>query len=282
MTNSGSKVWLITGSNRGFGLEIARAALRCGDSVVATARNIGQLEVELGCDDGRLLVLNLDVTDPSSICNAVASALHKFKKIDVLVNNAGYGQLGAFEEISSQAIEQQFSTNVFGLMNVTKEVLPSMRKQGSGHIFNLSSAAGLKGGNRYSVYAATKFAVVGFSESLAEELKSFGVKVTCVEPGYFRTDFLDGSSLKFGTHSVADYESTTAKFKVNIANANKSQAGDPAKLAQAIILLAHDENPPLHFPVGLDTLDWINQRNAKIESDINAWRNLSSNTIFDS
>lgn len=141
-----SKVWFITGANRGFGLEIARAALQEGDTVIATARDIERLTTILGLEASRLLLLKLDVTEQTTIRNAVDSALKKFGKIDILVNNAGYGQLGAFEEITSQEVEQQFDTNVFGLMNVTREVLPSMRKQKSGHIVNLSSAAGLKGG----------------------------------------------------------------------------------------------------------------------------------------
>ena len=267
-----SKVWFITGANRGFGLEIARAALQEGDTVIATARDIERLTTILGLEASRLLLLKLDVTEQTTIRNAVDSALKKFGKIDILVNNAGYGQLGAFEEITSQEVEQQFDTNVFGLMNVTREVLPSMRKQKSGHIVNLSSAAGLKGGNRYSVYAASKFAVVGFSESLAEELKNFGIKVTSVEPGYFRTDFLDGSSLKFGANLIEDYESTSTKFKIHLGNANKAQTGDPIKLAQAIITLTKSPNPPLHFPVGSDTLEWIEQRDAKIKDDISKWR----------
>jgi NAD(P)-dependent dehydrogenase (short-subunit alcohol dehydrogenase family) len=282
MTNKKApKVWFITGANRGFGLEIARVVMQSGDLVVATARNLDQLLAILGLETTQLLPLRVDVTDQDSIRAAITLAIKKFTKIDILVNNAGYGQLGAFEEISSQAIEEQFSTNVFGLMNVTREVLPFMRKQKSGHIFNFSSAAGLKGGNRYSVYAASKFAVVGFSESLAEELKNFGIQITCVEPGYFRTDFLDLSSLRFGTQPVEEYEGTSKKFKINLSAANRAQAGDPMKLAKAIITLAQSDNPPLHFPVGVDTLDWIEQRNFKINSDIDTWRELSMNTAFD-
>ena len=274
------KIWFITGASRGFGLEIAKVALENEDYVVATGRNLSKLYSVLGLDSEKLLCAEMDVTNSTSIKCAVTLALEKFGRISILVNNAGYGQMGAFEEVSESAVEKQFATNVFGLMAVTREVLPVMREKRGGHIFNIASVAGLKGGNRYGVYSASKFAVVGFSESLAQEVRGFGIKVTCIEPGYFRTDFLDSSSMKYGDKSIDDYAVITSKFKRNLSATNQLQNGDPYKLAQAMIVLASSENAPIHFPVGADAIEWVDDRNRSISEDIDAWKNLSVRTKF--
>lgn len=280
MKKRGPNIWFVTGASRGFGLQITKAALEIGDCVVATGRNLKQLHIALGPDSQHLLCAELDVTHPTSIKHAVTLALEKFGCISILVNNAGYGQMGAFEEIAESEVERQFATNVLGLMHVTREVLPVMREKRKGRIFNIASVAGLRGGNRYAVYAASKFAVVGFSESLAQEVRSFGIKVTCVEPGYFRTDFLDLSSMMFGSKVVDDYALTTDKFKRNLSAINHIQDGDPHKLAKAIIVLAGSENAPIHFPAGADAIEWIDERNRSISDDINAWKNLSLETKY--
>jgi NAD(P)-dependent dehydrogenase (short-subunit alcohol dehydrogenase family) len=280
MSNINSPVWFITGANRGLGLEIAKAGLALGYRVVATARNTQSINQELGPDSDHLLSLSLDVTNASSIEAAVNHAKETFLRIDVLVNNAGYGQMGAFEEVTPEAVERQFSTNVFGLMDVTRTILPIMRRNGKGHIFNVSSAAGLKGGNRYSVYAASKFAVTGFSESLAEELRMFGIKVTVIEPGYFRTDFLDSSSIAHGTKAIEDYQAKSEKFRSNIANANQLQSGDPKKLARALMIIEASESPPIHFLAGRDAMDWLISKNQLMNDDISIWHELSVNTDF--
>jgi len=277
-----SQVWLITGASRGLGAAIAQAALAAGHRVVATARDAAHIHATLGQDGERLRALALDVTDAAAVDQAVAQAHAAFGRLDVLVNNAGYGQMGAFEEIEPAAIERQFATNVFGLMNVTRAVLPFMRQQRSGHIFNIASVAGYKGGPRFSVYAASKFAVAGFSESLAAELREFDIRVTAVEPGYFRTDFLDASSLVHGTRSIADYAESSERFREQLAPYNHQQAGDPARLGAALISLAAAATPPRHFPVGADAIEWIESKHAAVTKDVESWRELSVATAFDS
>lgn len=274
------QVWLITGANRGLGAAISKAALAAGHHVVATARNPASLVEALGEGNDRLLPLALDVTDASAAQAAAAQVVATYGRIDVLVNNAGYGQLGAFEEISPADIERQFATNVFGLMHVARAVLPVMRKQRSGRLFNISSMAGYKGGGRFSVYAASKFAVVGFSESLAEELKEFGILVTVVEPGYFRTDFLDSSSVAHGNTVIQDYAVSSAAKRERSDAYNHQQLGDPAKLGAALVKLAAEATPPLHFPVGADAIQWVESKNAAVQADVDQWRQLSAGTAF--
>jgi NAD(P)-dependent dehydrogenase (short-subunit alcohol dehydrogenase family) len=275
-----SQVWLITGANRGLGAAIARAALRAGHRVVAAARNPQSIVTALGEANHRLLPLALDVTDAAATQAAAAQAVATYGRIDVLVNNAGYGQLGAFEELSPPDIERQFATNVFGLMHVTRAVLPVMRQQRSGRVFNISSMAGYKGGSRYSIYAASKFAVVGFSESLAEEVKEFGIHVTVVEPGYFRTDFLDRSSVAHGSQVIPDYASASAAKRERSDAYNHQQPGDPARLGAALVKLATEAAPPLHFPVGADAIQWVESKNAAVQADVEQWRQLSIGTAF--
>ena len=274
------QVWLVTGAGRGLGAAIAGAALAAGHQVVATARNPADITRALGEDKANLLALALDVTDASAIAATVATTLATFGRLDVLVNNAGYGQLGAFEEVDSEAVERQFATNVFGLMQVTRAVLPAMRQQRFGHIFNIASVAGIKGGNRFSVYAASKFAVVGFSESLAAELRDFNIRVTAVEPGYFRTDFLDASSLRQGTRRVEDYAAASEVFWEQLAHYNHQQEGDPTKLGEALVKLAAEEKPPRHFPVGADAIEWVESKHAALTADVERWRELSVATAF--
>ncbi len=229
------KTWFITGANRGLGLEIVRAALEAGDQVVATARKPEQVEAGLAYDGDRLLALPLDITDQASIEAAVDAACKRFGRIDVLVNNAGYGQLGVFEQVSVAAIERQFSTNVFGTFAVTRAVLPVMRAQRSGHILTVSSIGGLTGAEGGSIYCATKFALEGWSESLSLELAQFGINTTLIEPGFFRTDFLDNSSAFYGDIAISDYAEYAAKQKSGLDDLNQKQAGDPAKLGKAIV-----------------------------------------------
>ncbi len=275
-----SQVWLITGANRGLGAAIARAALDAGHIVVAAARNPDSIKSTLDAGEDRLRSIAIDVTEPLSTVDAAAFAVSAFGRIDVLVNNAGYGQLGAFEELDPEAIKRQFDTNVFGLMNLTRAVLPTMRQQRSGRIFNISSTAGYKGGDRYSIYAASKFAVEGFSESLSEELAEFGIFVTAVEPGYFRTDFLDDSSVAHGSVSIADYAASSAARRAMIEAYNHVQSGAPAKLGRALVTLAAEANPPRHFPVGADAIEMIEQKNMAVGADVERFRDLSIATAF--
>lgn len=273
-----SKVWFITGATRGIGLEIARAALAAGDRVVATGRRLDALQRAFPETSAQLKLATLDVADEAQALAAVEAAQAAFGRIDVLVNNAGYGQLDHFEQIAAADICRQFDTNVFGLMNVTRAVLPLMRRQRSGHVVNLSSMAGVLGFAGASVYCATKFAIEGFSESLAPELQPFGIHVTLVEPGFFRTDFLDASSVRYGRHAVADYAETASAQKAFFEGRNHQQAGDPAKLGRIVVQLAGMAQPPLRFAAGTDSVEGISASLAGRAQEVQRWRALSVST----
>ena len=226
------KTWFITGASRGFGGLIMEAALAT-DAVVATARDPSSI-----ADHPRLLKLPLDVTNEVQARDAAAKAIETFGRIDVLVNNAGYGLLGAIEEASAIEVERVFATNVFGLLNVTRAVLPYMRSQRSGHIINMSSIGGYASSHGWGIYCATKFAVEGISEALSIELAPLGIHATVVEPGYFRTDFLSAQSLSSTAVRLDDYADTVGEMRTFAAAVNHQQPGDPQRLAQAIVQLA--------------------------------------------
>jgi NAD(P)-dependent dehydrogenase (short-subunit alcohol dehydrogenase family) len=276
-----SKTWFITGSSRGIGAEIAKAALVAGDNVVATGRNLEQLQKAYAGDGDRVLPLVLDVGDEAQASAAVDVAVARFGRIDVLVNNAGYGQLGLFEENDHVAIEKQFATNVYGTFHVTRAVLPVMRRQRSGHIMNLSSIGGFVGYPGASIYCAAKFAVEGFSESLAPELAQFGIHVTIVEPGFFRTDFLDGSSVRYGTKTIGNYGTFGTDIEASYNNHSHQQAGDPAKLGKVLVDLASEDNPPLRYLAGSDAVDVATAKLARHGAEIARWRDLSISTDGD-
>ncbi|BCP54332.1 short-chain dehydrogenase/reductase [Kaistia sp. 32K] len=273
-----SKIWFVTGATRGIGAEIVKAALAAGDSVVATGRNpAGIVAAHAGAGD-RLLALPLDVTDKAGIATAVDAAVTRFGRIDVLVNNAGYGHLGLFEETEPGDAERQFATNVFGLFDVTRAILPVLRKQRAGHIFNLSSIAGLRGGLGGSLYCASKFAIEGFSESLAHEVAPFGIHVTVVEPGFFRTDFLDESSVRFASHPIVDYAETSAQIREGYRDRNHQQAGDPVKLAAVIVDLAAREKPLFRYAAGSDAAGVFAAKIERLQGELEATRPLSHTT----
>jgi len=274
------RVWFITGASRGFGALIAEQALKAGDAVVATARNPKTVTDRLG-DNPNLLAVTLDVTDEAQANAAAEQAVKRFGRIDVLLNNAGFGLLGAVEEATSAEIERLYATNVFGLLKVTRAVLPHMRRQRSGHVINISSVGGYVGYPGWGVYCSTKFAVEALSESLSAELKPLGVKVTVVEPGFFRTDFLDESSLSVSPSAIADYNDTPAGAMRNFAgDHNHAQPGDPARLAKAMITFANAENPPLRMPFGSDTVSAIEAKNESVAKELAAWRDLAVSTDF--
>ncbi|WP_213992984.1 oxidoreductase [Sodalis sp. dw_96] len=272
-------VWFITGAARGFGALIAQAALAEGDAVVATARNPDAIVERLGLSPG-LLPLKMDVTDSEQMHAAVKAALATFGRIDVLVNNAGFGLLGAIEESALSDVRRMYDTNVFGLLSVTQAVLPQMRQQRAGHIINFSSIGGYRSAAGFGVYCSTKFAVEGLSEALHDELKPLGINVTVVEPGYFRTDFLDASSLTKADHIIDDYDQTAGAVRRVAATLNHNQPGDPLRLATAIIQLVNAGTPPLRLPLGTDTLAAIAKKNALVEQEMNAWAALSASTDF--
>jgi NAD(P)-dependent dehydrogenase (short-subunit alcohol dehydrogenase family) len=273
------KVWMLTGASRGFGSEIAKAALEAGENVVATARKVEALD-HLGKSDN-LYKVAMDVTDEGQVKSAVDAALAHFGRIDVLVNNAGYGLLGAVEEGSGKEIENLYRTNVFGLLTVTRAVLPHMRKQRSGHIINMSSVGGYASGPGWGLYCSTKFAVEAIGEALSAELAPLGIHATIVEPGYFRTDFLDSSSLEATKERISDYAETVGRMRDFAAGRNHQQPGDPKKLAQAFIELANQSEPPVRLPLGTDTLTRIAEKNAFVEKENAKWRTLSVSTDFD-
>ncbi|OON64752.1 short-chain dehydrogenase/reductase [Massilia sp. KIM] len=272
------KCWFITGASRGLGLDIAKAALRAGDCVMATGRDPQQVLAALGGDSECLMVARLDVDHPEDAHAAVAMALERFGGIDVLVNNAGYGHLGFFEESTAQDIRHQFDSNVFGLMEVTRAVLPSMRAAGAGHILNMSSLAGVRGSAFSSIYCASKFAVEGFSEALAEELAPFGIRVTIVEPGPFRTDFLSGRSLRVGAACLPGYDAARERLRASFEARNGRQAGDPERLARALLTLVNDPHPPLRFLAGSVASDAALHKLEHMRGEIDRWRDLSTGT----
>ena len=272
------KIWFVTGASRGIGGEIAKAVLDAADKLVATARKIETLDY-LGKHDN-LLNVAMDVTDEAQVQKAVSEALARFGRIDVLVNNAGYGLLGAVEESSAKEVENIYRTNVFGLLNVTRAILPTMRKQRSGHIVNLSSLGGYAAYSGWGVYGSTKFAVEGITEALHLELAPLGIHATVVEPGFFRTDFLDASSLITTKTRIDDYAETVGKMRDFAGGYSHQQPGNPIKLAQALLKLADAQQPPVRLPLGTDALAHIAEKNAHVEKETAQWRDLSASTDF--
>lgn len=273
------KTWFITGASRGFGLRIARLALAQGDNVVATARRADTVVEALG-EHPRLLALALDVTDEAQAEAAAAAAIDRFGAIDVLLNNAGFGLLGAVEEASAADVERLYRTNVFGLLHVTRAVLPFMRARRSGRILNISSIGGYRGAAGFGVYSSTKFAVEGLSEALHAELAPLGIHVTVVEPGYFRTDFLDATSLSVSLAQIEDYGATAGAVRGRAVDLNHAQPGDPDRLAEVLVAFADAPNPPVRLPLGSDTVAAIEAKHAADAAILAAWRHVSVSTDF--
>lgn len=274
------KVWLVTGASRGFGLEIVKAALAAGDKVVATVRsNPEKLQAQLNNEN--LFVTILDVTNEQQAKEVVNLSMNKFGRIDVLVNNAGFGLLSAVEEASDTEVKANYEANVFGLLNVTRGVLPFMRKERKGHIINLSSVGGLTGIIGWGLYGSTKFAVEGITEALSKELAPLGIYATAVEPGFFRTDFLDQSSLTRSANSIEDYAETVGDMRSYATQVNQKQPGSAEKLAQAILKIADAEKPPVHLPLGKDTLQLFKEKMDTFNADIEAWHEVITGTDHD-
>jgi NAD(P)-dependent dehydrogenase (short-subunit alcohol dehydrogenase family) len=269
------KTWFITGASRGFGALITEAVLASGDAVVGTARDPSSI-----AEHPRLLRLPLDVTNEEQAHEVAAKGLEKFGTIDVLVNNAGYGLLGAVEEANALEVERVFATNVFGLLNVTRAVLPHMRKRRSGHIINMSSVGGYASYPGWGVYCATKFAVEGISEALSIELAPLGIHATVVEPGFFRTDFLSAQSLSSTAVRIDDYADTVGKMRTFAAAVNRQQPGDPQRLAQVIVQLAAAPKPPIRLALGSDTVARIEEKHRDVERELDLWRSVSLSTDF--
>nr|WP_161310582.1 SDR family NAD(P)-dependent oxidoreductase [Streptomyces sp. SID3212]MYV55298.1 SDR family NAD(P)-dependent oxidoreductase [Streptomyces sp. SID3212] len=273
--------WLVTGASRGLGAEIARAALADGNNVVVAVRNPERVPDDLKNSD-QVFAVALDVADNNSIPRAVEAAVGRFGGIDVLVNNAGRGLLGALEEITNAEARSLFDLNVFGLINVTRAVLPGMRKQGSGRLVHIGSRSGFEGEPGVSLYSASKFAVAGVSEALSVEMAPFGIQSMVVEPGVFRTDFLDTSSLSVAENRIADYDNTPAHVTLDwIDQANHAQLGDPVKGAALIVEVASSEKLPTHLYLGRDTLERLDVKYGQVRDDLAPWREKSAATAHD-
>jgi NAD(P)-dependent dehydrogenase (short-subunit alcohol dehydrogenase family) len=275
-----TKVWLITGAGRGLGVDIAKAALAAGQQVVATGRNtnkIGQV-FEKSVD---LLIVKLDITNPEDAVSAVKTAVDHFGRVDVLVNNAANFNAGYFEEITAEQMEQQLSTSLIGPMNVTRAVLPVMRKQHSGLVITISSTAGLVGFEFGTAYAASKFGIEGWMQSLQTEVEPFGINTIIVNPGFFRTELLTEQSTNFATHPIDDYNERRAQQMQFWKGYNGQQSGDPAKLAQALITLSNMDKPPYRFIAGADAIDTAEKVVETLKQQLNAYRQLSTSLSYD-
>lgn len=268
-------VWFITGAGRGMGADIAKAALSAGHSVVATGRKTDAVRAAVG-DHDNLLVVALDITKADAAAAAVQAAIDRFGRIDVLVNNAGNFYAGFFEEISPAQFRAQMETNFFGPLNVTRAILPVMRRQRSGHVITITSLAGLIGQEFCAAYAASKFALEGWMESLHYDLAPFGINTTSVEPGFFRTELLKASSTLWPELSIEDYKKRTAETTTSWQGMNGRQPGDPAKLADALVTLAGFEPPPLRWVAGADAVAAVEQKAAELLAQADAYPELSN------
>ena len=275
-----SKVWFITGAGRGMGVDIAKAALAAGHKVVATGRNTDKVAAALG-KSVNLLIVKLDITKPADAESAVKAAVDKFGRIDVLVNNAANFYAGFFEELTPEQMERQLSTSLIGPMNVTRAVLPVMRKQRSGLIITISSTAGLIGFEFGTAYAASKFGLEGWMQSLQAEIEPFGIDTVTVNPGFFRTELLTEESTNFAERTIEDYNERRAKQMEFWKGYNGQQSGDPAKLARALITISSREKPPRRFIAGADAVGTAEQVAATLQRQTDAYRELSSSLAYD-
>jgi len=278
--NNTDKVWLITGSSTGLGRALAQAVLERGYHLVATARQPEQLKELSDRYPDRVTTIALDVTNAQSIQQAIEAALNAYNRIDVLVNNAGYGTVGAIEEVNDDDIRRQFDTNLFGAINVTRAVLPTLREQRSGHILNISSANGISAFAGVGIYSATKFALEAISEALAQEVKPLGIKVTIIEPGSSRTNF-SSRALSTLSHQINDYAQTSGKIVQRLQERDGKQPNDPAKAAAAMIQVVESDNPPLRLALGEDSVNLITQKLESMKAELEAWKDVSMNTAFE-
>lgn len=274
-----SQVWFVTGASKGLGLTLVKKLLQAGHKVAATSRSVASLVEKIDATETQFLPLEVHLSNPESVRKAMAQTQKKWGAVDVVVNNAGYGHFGAVEELSDSEARENFDVNVFGTLNVIREALPLMREKKAGHIFNISSVGGYSGSfPGVGIYCATKFAVAGMSEGLAAEVKDFGIQVTIVYPGYFRTNFLDQDSMKSPKQSIAAYEASqqSLDFHSNVMNGN--QAGDPEKAAEALLQVAQNPEAPLHLFLGKDAFKMAQEKIQLVESELTKWKSLSEST----
>jgi NAD(P)-dependent dehydrogenase (short-subunit alcohol dehydrogenase family) len=273
------KVWFVTGASKGLGIQLVKKLLANNYRVVATSRSVQSLIKELGESSEDFLPLEMNLTDNENVKAAIAACINHFGQIDVVVNNAGYALIGTLEELSEQEVKSNFDVNVFGSLNVIKNVTPHFRKQHSGHIFNISSIGGYIGNfPGFGIYCSTKFAVAGFTEALAEEMKAFNVHTTLVYPGYFRTNFLSQGSVKTAENPIADYTAAREMEQAHLKEINGNQPNDPEKAADVLIALSREENPPVHFFMGKDAYHYAKQKIALIQSTMEEHEALANST----
>lgn len=275
------KVWLVTGASKGLGLTLVQQLLQAGFPVAATSRTKTALQEAIGEKSTQFLPLEVDLTQENSVQAAIAATLEHFGNIDVVVNNAGYGQIGTLEELSDAEVKQNFEVNVFGLLNVIRGVMPHLRAKHSGHIFNITSIGGYTGNfPGWGIYCGTKFAVAGLTESLAAEAKAFNIKVSVVYPGYFRTNFLAAGSIMGPEHPIAEYAAARESEAFHFDQMNGQQQGDPEKLATALIKMSQEANPALHLFLGPDAFEGAKQKITSVNADLETWKSVSLSTSF--
>lgn len=274
------KVWFITGASKGLGLSLVHQLLKAGQYVAATSRNIDELKKAVNADIAKFLPLAVNLADEKSVEEAIKATISKFDRIDVVINNAGYGIGGSIEELSDAETRNSFDVNVFGTLNVIRKASPYLRAQRAGHIINIASIAGIAGATGWAVYAAAKSAVIALSEVSAEDLKEFGIKVTVVAPGAFRTSFLTTDSLILATNPIAEYEEVRATH-AKYLNMDGKQIGDPEKAAAAMISLASMPNPPIHLLLGNDAFQRANSKIESLQKEFKDWKAITISTDFD-
>ncbi len=276
------KVWFVTGASKGLGLSLVKKLLAEGYKVAATSRNLKSLTAEVGEQTDSFLPLEVDLVSGQSVANAVAETIKTFGAVNVVVNNAGYGQLGTLEELSDKEARQNFDVNVFGSLNVIRNIMPRFREQRSGAVFNISSIGGFFGNFAgWGIYCATKFAVAGFTESLAAEAKAFGISATVVYPGYFRTGFLTSDSLGTPANPIKEYGDARASQTLHENDINGNQMGDPEKAAAVLIEIAESDNVPLHLFLGQDSYDLAKGKIEAVQKDMSALQSLATSTAFE-
>lgn len=273
------KVWLITGASKGMGLEVAKTVLANGDKVIATSRNLAEQIKNIGESGENFLPLKVDITNEAEVKSAVEKGIETFGSIDVVLNNAGYYLVGSMEEISDEEFRKTMDVNVFGMTNVIRQTMPYLRKQQSGHIINISSSMGYVGYANTGSYNASKFAVIGLSEALAQEVKPFGIHVTVVAPGMFRTNFMSDTTLEIAQNKIEVYG--VEEHSKMLKSFDGNQPGDPEKLAKVLFDISNLNEPPLHLPLGTDSYQSIIEHRKKEALELEQWKELSLSTNFD-
>tara|TARA_R110001606_G_scaffold40185_1_gene109924 strand:+ start:153 stop:992 length:840 start_codon:yes stop_codon:yes gene_type:complete len=275
------KVWFITGASKGLGLILTKKLLLQGCNVASTSRNKQSLIKEIGEENEKFLPIEMDLTENENVKKAIETTINHFGRIDVLVNNAGYSQIGTLEELSEEEVENNFKVNVFGFLNVIRNASQYLRKQKSGHIFNIASIGGYTGNFAgFGIYCSTKFAVAGFTEALAEEMKPFGIHTTLVYPGYFRTNFLSEGSVKTPNNPIEEYKSAREMEQAHLKDIDGNQPNDPEKGAEVFITLSEQEHPPVHFFMGEDAYHYAKLKIDTIQKAMEENRTLGTSTGF--